>query len=189
MKRIVILTLALCAAFTASAQPSALGSPWSLRECIQYALDHNLSVQQGALQVQQREIDLNTAKNNRLPGVSAGASQMWSFGRSTGADNVISSRNSASTSFNLNASLLLFDGLGMKFAIDQARASMQSSEASVQASELQLRLIKTFQNYDYKEVIFTAIHEFMERHYRDMRLDESGAKKVDHVIKEYKTRS
>lgn len=56
-------------------------------------------------------------------------------------------------------------------------------------TELQLRLIKTFQNYDYKEVIFTAIHEFMERHYRDMRLDESGAKKVDHVIKEYKTRS
>ena len=56
-------------------------------------------------------------------------------------------------------------------------------------TELQLRLIKTFQNYDYKEVIFTAIHEFMEHHYRDMRLDESGAKKVDHVIKEYKTRS
>ena len=56
-------------------------------------------------------------------------------------------------------------------------------------TELQLRLIKTFQNYDYKEVIFTAIHEFMEHHYRDMRLDESGAKKVDKMIKEYKTRS
>lgn len=56
-------------------------------------------------------------------------------------------------------------------------------------TELQLRLIKTFQNYDYKEVIFTAIHEFMERHYRDMRLDESGAKKVDKIIREYKTRS
>lgn len=56
-------------------------------------------------------------------------------------------------------------------------------------TELQLRLIKSFQNYDYKEVIFTAIHEFMEHHYRDMKLDESGAKKVDKVIKEYKTRS
>ena len=56
-------------------------------------------------------------------------------------------------------------------------------------TELQLRLIKTFQNYDYKEVIFTASHEFMERHYRDMRLDESGAKKVDKIIREYKTRS
>ena len=56
-------------------------------------------------------------------------------------------------------------------------------------TELQLRLIKTFQNFDYKEVIFTAIHEFMEQHYRDMRLDESGAKKVENIIREYKTRS
>ena len=56
-------------------------------------------------------------------------------------------------------------------------------------TELQLKLIKTFQNYDYKEVIFTAIHEFMEHHYRDMRLDESGVKKVDKIIREYKTRS
>ncbi len=56
-------------------------------------------------------------------------------------------------------------------------------------TELQLRLIKTFQNYDYKEVIFSALHEFMERHYQDMRLDESGARKVEKIIKEYKTRS
>lgn len=56
-------------------------------------------------------------------------------------------------------------------------------------TELQLKLIKTFQNYDYKEVIFTAVHEFMERHYRDMRLDEAGVKKVENIIREYKTRS
>src|SRR5574344_5455 len=55
-------------------------------------------------------------------------------------------------------------------------------------TDLQLRLIKTFQNYDYKEIIFTAVHDFMERHYRDMRLDEQGAKKVERIIKEYKTR-
>jgi hypothetical protein len=56
-------------------------------------------------------------------------------------------------------------------------------------TELQLKLIKTFQNYDYKEVIFTAIHEFMENHYKDMRLDDSGTQKVEKIIREYKTRS
>lgn len=56
-------------------------------------------------------------------------------------------------------------------------------------TELKIRLIKTFQNFDYKEVMFTAIHEFLENHYKDMKLDESGAKKVEKVIKEYKTRS
>ena len=56
-------------------------------------------------------------------------------------------------------------------------------------TELQLRLVKTFQNYDYKEVIFTAVHEFLDRHYRDMRLDEEGVAKVEAIIREYKTRS
>ena len=54
---------------------------WTLQDCIGYALDHNLTVQQGALQVQQREIDLNTARSSRLPGVAGSASQNFSFGR------------------------------------------------------------------------------------------------------------
>lgn len=56
-------------------------------------------------------------------------------------------------------------------------------------TELQLKLIKTFQNYDYKEVIFTAIHEFLEQHYRDMRLDAKGVDMVEAIIRDYKTRS
>ena len=52
-----------------AAQPLSANQPWTLEECINYALAHNLSVQQSALQVQQREIDLNTAQNSRLPGV------------------------------------------------------------------------------------------------------------------------
>lgn len=56
-------------------------------------------------------------------------------------------------------------------------------------TELQLKLIKTFQNYDYKEVIFTAIHEFISNHYRDMRLDDEGTRKVEQIIHDYKTRS
>jgi len=66
MKRIVIITLLLTAVSAVWAQP-APGTPWTLQDCIAYALEHNLTVQQSALTVQQREIDLNTARNNRLP--------------------------------------------------------------------------------------------------------------------------
>ena len=54
-------------------------NPWTLQDCIGYALDHNLSVQRSALQVLQREVDVNTAENNRLPGVHGSASQNFSF--------------------------------------------------------------------------------------------------------------
>lgn len=119
---------------------AASAETFTLQQCLDTAIANNIALMQQKNAYTSSSIQYKQSLTNLSPSVSAGASQMWSFGRSTGADNVISSRNSASTSFNLNASLLLFDGLGMKFAIDQARASMQSSEASVQASELQLRL-------------------------------------------------
>lgn len=119
---------------------AASAETFTLQQCLDTAIANNIALMQQKNAYASSSIQYKQSLTNLSPSVSAGASQMWSFGRSTGVNNMITSTNSASTSFNLNASLLLFDGLGMKFAIDQARASMQSSEASVQASELQLRL-------------------------------------------------
>ena len=55
--------------------------PMTLRECIDYALNRNVQVKQSALQRQQEEVNLSTAKNARLPEVSGGANQSFSFGR------------------------------------------------------------------------------------------------------------
>jgi len=144
MKRFLILTLAFCAALSAFAQPSATGAPWSLRECIQYALDHNLSVQQGALQVQQREIDLNTAKNNRLPGVSAGASQNFSFGRGLTADNTYANTNTTNTSLSVGADMTLFNGLRNynnillgKLNLDAATADLEKAKDDIRVAVAQ----------------------------------------------------
>ncbi len=119
---------------------AASAETFSLQQCLDTAIANNIALLKQKNSYASSTIQYKQSLANLSPSVSAGASQMWSFGRSTGADNINTASNSASTSFNLNASLLLFDGLGMKFAIDQARASMQSSEASIQAAELQLRL-------------------------------------------------
>ncbi|MCD8303062.1 MAG: TolC family protein, partial [Prevotellaceae bacterium] len=72
---------------------------WSLQECIQYALDNNITVKQQDITRQQREIDVSTAKNSRLPNLAASASQNWSFGRGLTAENTYTNTNTASTSF------------------------------------------------------------------------------------------
>ena len=82
-----VYTLLLTAFVLTGHLAGAQEKPWTLQECIGYALDHNLSVQRSALQVRQREIDVNTAENNRLPGVAGGASKNFSFGRGLTADN------------------------------------------------------------------------------------------------------
>ena len=113
---------------------------YTLQQCIDTAVANNIALLKQKNNYSASTIQYKQSLANLSPNISAGVGQNWMFGRSTGADNITTPNNSASTSFNLSASLLLFDGLGMKFAIDQARASMLSSEASIQAAELQLQL-------------------------------------------------
>ena len=140
MNKIVILIAALCLALTASAQSSATGTSWTLQDCIQYALDHNLSVQQRALQVQQREVDVNTALNNRLPGVSGGASQNFSFGRGLTADNTYANTNTTNTSLSLGADMTLFNGFRLRNNIALSKLNLEAATADLEKAKDDIRV-------------------------------------------------
>ena len=47
---------------------------WSLADCIRYAVDNNITVKKTQLGQQTAAINLDQAKNNRLPSVSANIS-------------------------------------------------------------------------------------------------------------------
>ena len=83
---------------------------WTLRECCDYAVSHNISVKQQENQLRQRELQLETAKASRLPDLSAGASQNFSFGRGLTAQNTYTNTNTSSTSLSVGTSVPLFTG-------------------------------------------------------------------------------
>ena len=126
MKAIIIAAM-LAACVCAGAQTL------SLQQCIDTALAHNNQLKQQIYQLRTQEVTYRQARQNLLPNLNASASQSWVFGRSIGADNVYKSTNSSQTSLGLSASLLLFDGLKMKYSIDEAKAVMLASEADVSA--------------------------------------------------------
>ena len=111
---------ALCAmsaeAQTAPAAPQAAaapapGTPWSLDDCIGYALAKNIDVQQRALQVEQNEVELSTAKYSRLPDLNASIGGDASFGRVLSSDNTYKDNNQTSGSLNISTSLPVFQGM------------------------------------------------------------------------------
>ena len=55
----------------ATAQPDQ----WTLQDCIDYALQQNITIQQNRLQAVSAEIDVRNAKNDFLPSVSGSISQ------------------------------------------------------------------------------------------------------------------
>ena len=136
MKKIVILIAALACGLTARAQQA----PWSLQDCINYALEHSLTVQQSALTVEQREVELSTAQGRRLPQVSASASESLSFGRGLTADNTYSNSNTTSTSFNLGGSVPIFQGFDITNDIKLGKLNLAAATADLEKARDDIRV-------------------------------------------------
>lgn len=105
MKRTLSLIALAAGLLPAAAQPCM-----TLRECIDYAVAHNVQVRQQENAVRSQHIALNTARRARLPEVAAGAGQSVNFGRGLTADNTYVNRNTQSTDFSLTASVPVFSG-------------------------------------------------------------------------------
>ena len=136
MKRIIILVTVLLGGLSARAQQG----PWSLQDCISYALEHNLSVQQSALAVEQREVELNTAQSRRLPAVSASASENLSFGRGLTADNTYSNSNTTSTSFSLGGEVPIFQGFDIANGIKLGELNLAAATADLEKARDDIRV-------------------------------------------------
>lgn len=110
-KRRFSTLLASCALLAAAAQEPAPGTPWTLDDCIGYALRNNPDVRQQSLQVEQQDNDLATARFSRLPDLNASLGYNASFGRSPGDDNTYQTQTLQTGSFDVSASVPLFQGL------------------------------------------------------------------------------
>lgn len=134
MKKILSLAI-LTQAF---AFPSFAQESWDLQKCIDYAIEHNITVKQQKDNVEQQRISLSTAKNSRLPDLSANASENLGFGRALSADNTYINRNTQSTVLNLSTSIPLITGGRIpaeikvrKLGLDAAMADLSKTKESI----------------------------------------------------------
>ena len=103
---------------------------WSYKRCIEYALAQNISIKQAELDVQKSEVNYKQSKYNQLPSVSGSVSQ--SFGMSKTYDQTSGEygdyNTSSSTSYGVNASVSLFNGLKQKNEIAQSKLQLESGK-------------------------------------------------------------
>ena len=127
MKKISILFLTTFIVLMANAQQK-----WTLQQCVDTALANNRNIKQRELNRKTNEIAYNQARLNLLPNLNASASQGWSFGRSQIADGTYQNINASSNSFGISSGITIFDGLRMKYNIDQRMVELKNSEAALQ---------------------------------------------------------
>lgn len=130
------MMLTMLAGGDALAQQSA----WSLRQCCDYAIEHNISIKQQQNQCRQRELDLSTAKNSRLPDLNGSLSQNFSFGRGLTSQNTYTNTNTSSTSLQLGTSIPLFTGFEIPNQIKLNQLNLEAATADLEKAKNDIRM-------------------------------------------------
>ena len=135
MKHILVFICAAMLSQSLSAQ-----TPWTLRQCCDHAVAHNITVKQYENQRQQQEIQLSTARNQRLPDLSASAGQNFSFGRGLTAENTYTNTNTSSTSFSLGTSVPLFTGFQIPNNIRLNQLNLEAATQDLEKAKNDIRM-------------------------------------------------
>ncbi|RCW93216.1 TolC family protein [Winogradskyella arenosi] len=105
---------------------------WTLKECVEYALENNISVKQSELDLQLADVDKMTAVGNFLPSISAGAGVSENTGLSFNpVTNNAQTTTFLSVSGSINMGYTLFDGLRNVRQVQRAKISKLSSQYSL----------------------------------------------------------
>lgn len=113
---------------------------WTLRECINFAIENNVEIKQQELQVKDAEIDLSTSKNSRLPSLNAQVEHKFSFGRSVLVDNQSLSGNSSTLSWGASSNMPLFTGFKIPNDVKAKKFSLQAATEGLKKAKENLEL-------------------------------------------------
>ena len=144
----------LCAQEAAPAAPGdSLPARWDLQTCIDYALQHNITIRRNRINAESSAEDVKTAKAEWFPALSGSVSQRvvnrpnTNNGTIISGDNITTSQSATSYngSYGIDANWTLFNGGSRVNGIKQqklneriARLAVSESENSIQESIMQL---------------------------------------------------
>lgn len=108
---------------------SAQTKKWTLRECVNYALSHNISIMQSELDTQSIAIDKKSALGSFLPTLNADASHSWNIGLNQNiTTGLLENQTTQFTSARLNSSVTIYNGLQLQNRLRRANLSAIASQ-------------------------------------------------------------
>ena len=134
----VIITITL---FIFSVAFSFGQKQWSLQECVDYALENNISLKRAHLNTDYSKEDITIAKARLLPNVTASASQNIGIGNKY-------KRFNPSNNFGVSASYNIYNGGRNKLLIEQAKNLVETNNFNLETlqSNISLQVANNYLN-------------------------------------------
>lgn len=129
MKKTLVSILVLIFALFFGLASNAQAKKWTLQECVQYALDNNISIRQADLDSQVAAVDKKDAFGNFLPSINASASHSWNIGLNQNiTTGLLENQTVQFTSAGLNANIDIYKGLQNMNRLKRARLSVIAAQ-------------------------------------------------------------
>lgn len=114
----------------ANSLPAQNPVKWDLKACIQYAIEHNISVQQADIQSRIAKLQADLAKSNQLPTINGSSGMGLRLGRSIDpTTNGFTNTQFLYNNFGLNGGVQIFNAGRLTNAAASSNFSWQASEA------------------------------------------------------------
>lgn len=148
-KILVLKTKFIVAATLLISLASFSQKQWTLKECVDHALENNITIKQNKLNIDIAETDLKNAKGNKLPTLNGSTGGSLRFG--SGFDPVSNDRVSTSNyggSFGLSTGITVFNGYRVLNSYKQAKLGVEGSKLDLEVIEndIALRVVNSYLN-------------------------------------------
>lgn len=144
-----------------SAGPAMAQKQWNLKQCIEYAIEHNLTIKQQEAAKDESTVDLNTAKWSRLPDLNGSASHSFNFGRSLQMDNTYQQLNTQNTGLNLSTSIPLFTGMQIPNQIALSKLNLKAAVEDLNKAkeDISIQVTSAYLQVLFNEELAKVAHE------------------------------
>ena len=125
MKKLGLFIILFSLGFSIQAQ----NKKWTLRECVEHALENNISVKQSELDKELAEIEKSDALGNFLPSLNGSASNSWNTGLTQNiTTGVLENQTSRNSSYSVTLGVNIFQGLRNHRVYQRAKLSQLASD-------------------------------------------------------------
>lgn len=120
-----VVMVVMCFAFAKAQSPKI----WTLQECVQYAIDNNISIKQADINLQRVAVDKKDAVGNFLPSLNANANNAWNTGLTQNiTTGVLQTQTTRNSSYGVTSGVTLYNGSRNVYTLQRAKMSMIAAQ-------------------------------------------------------------
>ncbi len=133
MRRIFFVASVLSYLLVSQASVAQDNNTWSLQRAVQYALDHNISIQQSVLNERLAKLTLQQSRLSQIPNINGSGSYGRSFGRSVDptTNQFVNGNSYDFLSISGSADVLLFGWFQRRNNITRNRYNLEATKADL----------------------------------------------------------